>query len=169
MNFSGDTDTFRMGLWASNTTNNMNGYLVADRAVTASGTYSDDFFYIAHTLANTSGVSGARSAARLNSALGSLEVSLSTLGFAGVVSSCGTASTTNFGAVTPYSIFPIIGFLANPLLGVMAYQRTDVASGGIFPVWLYGASHNYLVYLALSTAASPNTITSSQYPAMRWE
>ena len=80
-------------------------------------------------------------------------------------------STVMFGATAPLPIFPLLGFVANPLLGCVAFHMPDVVDGNILPVWNYGATHYYLVNRTSTAALSTldNQGSNGTCPAILWE
>lgn len=189
MMFSGDADNFRCILWqglqATPTHGGWNWLMMFDRAKTGSGADSDTYTYVGWVAPVQNGSSGQMF---INTAL-VFKPSISptvTLGGAwvGLVYQ-GFIKTTlaNFGATPALPIFPLLGYVANPLMGIMGFQSVDVKDGQVVPVWIYGASHNYLVnsinigdtalggtdsmYGSVNTnnSFSNNTVV----PAIRWE
>jgi hypothetical protein len=112
-----------------------------------------------------------RSAVVLKSTLGATAFNIST-GWAGAVNNGGTTgSLAILGSNPPFVIMPPIGFLSNPLLGVIAFNSADATDGTVVPVWIYGASHNYLINKsnAATAAANVNNVANSQCAGIRWE
>lgn len=188
MCFSGDADNFRCILWqglqAAATHGGWNWMILIDRAKTGSGTDSDAFTYCGVFSPVQNGGPGQMFNATAlifkptigpTKTLGGLWKGLV---WAGIT----TASLSTFGATPALPIFPLVGYMANPLLGIMGFQAADVSDGQVVPVWIYGASHNYLVnsinagdstyggrncmyYDGASDLAAKNTVV----PAIRYE
>jgi hypothetical protein len=169
LDFSGDADNCRFILWRGGPAAGYNSALVIDRAKTATGADSDAYVYIGSALTAAS-TAAARNSIILKSALGGV-LTQATTGWLGVVSNSGAHPTTGFGATPAYPIFPILGFVGNPLLGAVGVVGGDVPDGTILPVWMYGASHNFLcnTYTTAAGSALNNIATNGVYVAIRWE
>ena len=89
----------------------------------------------------------------------------------GVITTAGLTSTINvFGTNPALPIFPLVGYVANPLLGAVGFNSTDVSDGGVYPVWLYGSSHNFMAINSQTAAGSTiNNVATGVIPAIRWE
>lgn len=166
MDFSGDADNFRFCVFKTFSAPSL---FAMGRAKTSTGADSDAFVHLATAGAPSFalGLSNVRSAILLKPSLGAT-ILVDGSRWAGIVATS-NASTSNFGATPPYPIFPIVGYLANPLMGIMAFGRGDTGEGQVVPVWLYGASHNYLVLGNFGAAQSPDAISGRAYPAILWE
>jgi len=178
MNFAGDSDNFRFMTWRGLATGGYQWIVVCDRAKTASGTDSDAFAYVAQfNMAGTNATGGSQ---RIGGAI-LYKPSLGTpanIAFAasnplpGLVGN-GSITTTmsQFGATPPFPIFPPVGYLGNPLLGMVGFQKGDVQDGQVMPVWMYGASHNYLASAANISSGNNNAngVANSMAPAILWE
>ena len=164
--FSGTSDTFAMALWKTQSGGNAI-VLAIDRARTATGALSSAYFYVAAGLLNAASLTPS-SGIKMNSLLGS-GVLMSDIGRWACVPITTLTATGNFGAVPSYAVFPYPGYMANPLLQVMCFKRGDTTEGQIIPVWMYGASHNYLIIGNSPASLSPDGISSSLYPAILWE
>ena len=81
----------------------------------------------------------------------------------------GSQSSGAYNGTTPvYPIFPVVGYLANPLLGAVVMNFNDTVEGGLIEVVMYGGAHTFLGTQA--TSAGSLTATSSYYcMLMRWE
>jgi hypothetical protein len=69
-------------------------------------------------------------------------------------------------AVTPF--FPMVGFMDNPLLGLMCIKTGDFADGANFTMTVYGASHNYVALKSNTIVYLPNGQTGNSL-AIRYE
>ncbi len=173
MAFSGDADNVRFIAWQATGQNNASfGNLLAiDRAKTATGADTDAYVYVGAIIQSSGTIWRTSSAIVLNPTFGGI-VNTTGSGWNGVVSNGFiTSSTSQFGAVPPYPIFPNPGFLGNPCLGVMGFNFNDVADGSIQSVWLYGGNHNYLVNSVSGTilSASLLNVANTLIAAIRWE
>ena len=171
MDFSGDADNFRFSLWRGGPASNFSSTMVVDRAKTSSGTDSDAFVYVG-TLLSIGGAQASRSGIIFKPSLGGA-ITFGANGWVGCIG-LGTAALGTlamFGAVPILPVFPLVGYLANPLLGVIGVNKPDSNDGTVTAAWLLGASHTYLV---ISTAANTaganiNNIGNGIVPAIRWE
>jgi hypothetical protein len=79
-------------------------------------------------------------------------------------------------------VFPLVGWCGNPLLMLVAVNPLDIAEGGQFSIYNYGAPHTYLATLGVSGASvaswatqfgtdigSTSGASGWPIPAMRWE
>jgi hypothetical protein len=169
--FSGDTDNFRMFMWRNHSSQQpASTVLVLDRAKNALGQDADAFVYAAHCGWNTStAASVATSCVFLKPGLGTT-FNVTTNQWSGAIAT--GPSGANWGSVCPLPVTPLVGFAANPCLGVVTFPVNDVIDGQVIPVWLYGASHNFLVNknMSIANAASdPSGIVTRSVVAIRWE
>lgn len=179
LNFAGDADNFRFILWRGITsTNKWNWLLNIERARTATGATSDAYVHIAASMPTQN--AGRLGAAIIpNTALGAPMGQINTgtnssNALAGLVVSGGVlTSLVGFGASNPFPIFPVgLGFLANPLLGLMGFNQADFTDGAITPVWMYGSSHNYLICKTnCGTNSTDNlaNVINTIVPGILWE
>jgi hypothetical protein len=95
----------------------------------------------------------------------------SVAGASGIVSTAGATTTMNvFGTAPVMPIFPLVGYVANPLLGLVGFNSADVTDGGVFPVWMYGSTHNYMAINNQTAAGSTlNNVATGVVPGIRWE
>lgn len=173
--FSGDADNFRFILWRGHPTVNFITMVVVDRAKTSTGTDSDAFFYYGANIP-IGGTMTAMTGAATKSTLGVVTgLKTSNNGWPGAVGNGGGNATpvvdNLLGGIPNYPVFPPVGFLANPLLGVMGFSRQDVLDGSILPIWMYGAVHYFLVNSSNSGTGSSinNTASTGVIPAILWE
>jgi hypothetical protein len=145
---------------------------VIDRAKNSQGADTDAYVYVGSTLLQQ-GATQLRSCIIPNSAIGAAPLSVnSATGWLGLVWACNTSSSlTLFGSTPPLPIFPMLGFLANPLLGCVGFHAIEVSDGQIIPVWAYGATHSYLVNKTATVALQTldNQGTNGVIPAILWE
>ena len=172
MDFAGDPDNFRFILWRGHSTALFIQTLVVDRSKNSVGVDTNAFFYVGSILLQGGGTI-ARSCIMPNSTIGNGALNAtSASGWAGVIWCANQANTMIvFGATPPLPIFPLIGFVANPLLGAVGFHKLDVTDGAVMPVWAYGAIHNYLVNAgsAASLSQLDNQSTGGVCPAILWE
>ncbi len=171
--FAGDADNFRFIFQRGNTVaTGWTWSLVVDRAKTASGGDSDAYTYIAAIWPYTFS-SRTFSCVLLKSTLGVPINPVSyAAGWSGFVSNANQTTTMlQFGTTPVFPVFPTVGYLANPCLGVVLFNAFDVTDGAVMPVWIYGASHPYLVNKNGSgtAAQTPTDFIGAQVMAIRWE
>jgi hypothetical protein len=178
MDFSGDLDNIRWVTWRGLATAGYQWVVCIDRAKTGSGADSDAFSYVGMLLDNAptfgSGTQRIFNSILLKPTLGSPinQTATGTAPMAGLVSNgLTTGNMTQFGATPPLPIFPLIGYVSNPVLGLVGFSNGDVNDGQIMPVWMYGAAHNFLVSKAVPATAANNLtgITNTVAPAIGWE
>lgn len=77
--------------------------------------------------------------------------------------------TGSYGGQTPiFPALPVVGYIANPQLGVMGGGLNDVGEGSVVSCVMYGASHNFLGTKAShSCYLTPGTTNWGVY--IRWE
>jgi hypothetical protein len=172
MDFAGDADNFRCFVFRGHPTTLFGQTLVIDRAKNSQGADTDAYVYVGSTLLQQ-GATQLRSCIIPNSAIGAAPLSVnSATGWLGLVWACNTSSSlTLFGSTPPLPIFPMLGFLANPLLGCVGFHAIEVSDGQIIPVWAYGATHSYLVNKTATVALQTldNQGTNGVIPAILWE
>ena len=168
--FAGDADNIRWIWQRGNTNTGYTNMFVIDRAKTGSGTDSDAFFFIG-SISPSASTYITQSVVVPKPALGQ-PLTRSAIGWIGQVSNGSqTGTSAAFGTTPPYPCFPMIGYMANPLLGYMGFASADVTDGQLLPVWVYGASHTYLVNsVNIGTAAySPQNIANGVCASILWE
>lgn len=170
--FSGDADNFRMFMWRNFTANSQpaSTILVLDRAKNAKGEDLDAFVYGGHVSwsQNNSGAT-ATSIIFIKPGLGTL-VSNSQGMWCGITIS-GTAGA-NWGSPCVCPVTPLVGFVANPCLGVVTAPWNDVSDGLVVPVWILGASHNFLFNKnqdAITPSSNVRGIAGTQAVGILWE
>jgi hypothetical protein len=145
MDFAGDTDNFRFVSFRGATTANYINTFVVDRSRDASGNSTNAFVYCGG-IAASNGTGHTGSCILVNPVMGASPQQVSTQGWLGVITACALANPTNIGgSVPPFPVFPMPGYVANPCLGVVGFHNKDVVDGALQSVWMYGASHYYLI------------------------
>ncbi len=180
--FCGDADNLSLCLWRTGIaqgilTGSSQGphVLMIDRAKTATGADSDAYVQVCFVGFVSSTTPFVASAVILNPTLGGIISKVGATGAAGVgwvgVPSFPVGSLSNFGATPPIPILPLVGYVANPCLGVVVFSRSDVQVGSLQPVWVYGAMHKFLVVNADCTVGSTsvNAVNGASCCAIRWE
>jgi hypothetical protein len=173
MDFSGDADNARWITWRGGPAAGWQSIFVIDRSKTSSGTDSNAYAFVGSIYA-IGGTTRSSSAVLMGPSLGGILSSTSNSspgGWPGAIYTAGLTSTVNFGGVPPFPIFPIVGFLANPLLGCVGFTKGDVTDGTQLPVWIYSTTHNYLVMSnnAANALFTVNAQANGVCPAILWE
>lgn len=141
--FAGDADNFRMLLWRNN--GNMMSSIIIDRGRDQYGNGVAAYW----TACVVAGGSTAAASAQQSvfqpggGSLGGYTTSHWIIPY--FIGSGHTTLTGNAnGQVPPLPIFPIVGFVGNPLLGTVAFKQNDVAEGALVNVVFFGTSYTYL-------------------------
>jgi hypothetical protein len=162
--FSGDADNFAMIMWRNATSGNSNipTVLFIDRTRDQYGNGLSTFFNVGWTWGGNSNA---------NSRMWTLFRS----GIGGVIGpfQCWptpfTSSTTglSYTGMTPVlPIFPLPGYVANPVLEAIVMKTGDFTDGELINAVIYGTSHTYLM------SKGPGVDTASfgvTFPGIRWE
>ena len=78
--------------------------------------------------------------------------------------SAGAGSSMNFNLHIPVTpIFPCYGKWANPLLNVLAIFYTDAVEGSFLQTEVYGATHTYIMFKAMSVTGQSNQALMMRY------
>lgn len=145
MDFAGDADNFRFISFRGASSANYINTFVVDRSRDASGNSTNAFAYCGG-ISGSAGTNHTLSSILVNPVMGASPQQVSNAGWLGVISACSlTTPTTLGGSIPPFPVFPMPGYVANPCLGVCGFHNKDVNDGALQSVWMYGASHYYLV------------------------
>jgi hypothetical protein len=167
-NFSGDADNFRFVLYQNFGTNSTNVFTFSfDRGYNSAGTQIDAFATLYHMLP-IAGSLTPQSCLQFKNALGGANFNYDSTRWSGSLSWTGS-SMSNMGAILAAPVFPLMGFVGAPTLGVVTFPQSDVVDSSIQPVWQYGATHLYLVVRNIPNAASPNGTNAASCPGILWE
>ncbi len=81
-----------------------------------------------------------------------------------------TATTFSLGTTVGVSpVWPHLGCLGNPLLGVVVYMSTDFVDQVPFTASLYSVPHTYLPFALAANLLSPNLAANTNRIAIRYE
>lgn len=153
--FSGDADNFRCILQSGNTVSvNYIGTIVIARSQSASGTDTNAFVFVG-TVLPLAGLKTSRSSVLPNTQFSNgSPINATSTGWAGATTAAGCSNNMNaFGGTPAFPVYPVIGMLANPLIGAIGFHVDDVTDATVVPIWIFGASHNYYVNVRDTTAA----------------
>jgi hypothetical protein len=153
--------SFQMIMWRGAESTNRNLTLIVERALDSTGNPTiDTFFNVAIGGANILFQSLYKAGAGLTMpAAGGSFVRWPTIS-----NQNPTTAVNGLFAASP--IFPLVGYVANPLLGAVVFGQNDVVAGSRINVVIYGTSHTYLV-----CKAGVNTVTGGGATSVgiRWE
>jgi hypothetical protein len=139
--FAGDADSFRMIMWRTHSNANCPFALVIERARDLAGNTLPTYW-----TALTSGFNNTaqQSVFQFGSgpSAGYTTASWVSLPLAGSNGTLNTGSCN--GQIPAMPVFPIVGFVGNPILGTVLFLQNDVAEGSLVNVVMYGASCTYL-------------------------
>lgn len=138
--FSGTTGEFRMWMWASTTAGVPIGALfVIERSKDSSGNNTADYFTAVITNQNSSSQCCQQSITL--SGAGNRETGIIT---PTLTSNSNTGSA--LGTVAAFPVFPVLGKVGNPMLGLMSVVSSDAAPNGTVTVAsMYGSTHTFIV------------------------
>lgn len=149
--FAGNGGNLYMYLWSS--TLSISVCMLVERSKDATGASTGDYFTVIQMGANNSSNSGSA----FQQTVKSSGLSLRDTGIIGVGITSGSATGSAFGTVAAYPVFPNIGKVGNPLLGLMTAYVTDIGNNSTVTVAsMYGSTHTYI-------AMSPGTNNSTDF------
>jgi len=138
--FSGDAGEFRFYLWQG-LTSNSSCVLAVERSKDSSGNKTTEYFTVLCANAYTGTANTFQQTIVSPSLVGNRENGVVCLS---LTSGSGTGLWN--GTVAALPVFPILGKVGNPMLGMMAAVASDTLDGALVSVVsLYGASHNFVV------------------------
>lgn len=148
-------------MWRTNTVATC---VVIDRSRDSNGAMTDLYVFVGTLGAASS--SGTKSQVLMKQGTGAIVPPLIETAWPTIV--MGTTSTVAFGGnVTASPLFPIVGWVGNPILAATAFKAADVVEGGILNVILYGTTHPYLIFK--TNVGSAVWGTGSGAVGIRWE
>lgn len=138
--FSGNTGNLYMYLWSTATNSPATPMILAiERAKNASGTDVGTYFTVA-TLNSVTSTTQALQQTITTSGVGLRDNGILCLS---LTNGAGTGNV--LGSVAAYPVFPNIGKVGNPLLGLMTVAAVDIANGATVTVTsMYGGTHTYV-------------------------
>ena len=146
--FSGDSDNVSLILYrgyAASRGATVPAALVVDRARDQSGVALDTYFTVV-SFSNTT----ALYQVAFKPTVGGL-VPPTASGFLPVIYTAVSANNVN-GQVPPLFVFPLVGYVGNPLLGMVMYGTSDITEGSLVNVVMYGTSYTFLFCKCNNTA-----------------
>jgi hypothetical protein len=146
--FSGSTGEFRMWMWGNPTGSPGYGTLfVIERGKDGSGANTADYVTALYACQFSSSTAGQQTITA--SGVGNLEN-----GVLGLALTSGSGTGLAFGTVTALPVFPVLGKVGNPMLGLMTAVVADAAINSTVTVTsMYGSTHTYI-------AAGGNSLSS---------
>src|SRR5579863_1509773 len=170
--FSGSAGRFGMIMWRGyNAASTTSAALILDieRSHDNSGNDTDAYWTITWCSANT--VNGQVSIFKQGTGgVGPFEFNTGTSVIKTISTAASTLSYNNSIAIQP--VFPMVGYVGNPLLGVLSLRGGDTAEGAIITTTLYGTTHTFLLSKAgNSTSGGPACFgpNASSGCGLRWE
>ncbi len=154
-NFCGNADRFTMNLFKSSTAS-FSGLFCIDRSHDTNGGDVDAYAVLLSAVSGTAvyQVIFKPSVAGLYPAAG--------LATFPIINDAPNTSCAVNGSVAPLLIFPMIGYMANPCLGVIMFHLSDCSENTPVNVFMYGTVHTFLV--------SKNVLGLAGYAyAIEWE
>lgn len=136
--FSGDSGNFSMIMFrgAIIISNSIPNFFAVTRSKDHLGTDTDSYF----TILTATNLFSCQSQTIMKPSLGSatiLDPYWPTIVFSAPSAAFG-------GGMAALPVFPVVGYIGNPLLQAMVLKNSDIAEGALFSVTLYGATHTYL-------------------------
>jgi len=141
--FAGSAGSFRMIMWRTGGSNTAN-ILNIERGRDASGNAVGTFFTVnaALNLSGTFQQSLFASGSGPSAGGGYNSTAFCTIPVTGSAQTSGTTLCNNIVAALP--VFPIVGYVGNPMLNLVTFLASDITEGGQINVVVYGNSHTYL-------------------------
>jgi hypothetical protein len=140
--FSGSAGEFRMYMWQS-TTNYSGVLFVIERSKDASGLDTSEYFTVVglSNCNNNTPSSSVHSQQTVTPAgIGNNDSCVISLSLTN-----GSGTGAAFGVVTALPVFPVLGKVGNPMLGLLTVCQSDVSDGVAVTVTnMYGGTHNYI-------------------------
>lgn len=138
--FSGSAGEFRMWMWGTTAGNPAIGnLLVIERSKDGSGNNTADYFTVLTANQYYYG-NGPNQQSISNSGVSNRDY-----GFICPTLTNGSNTGYAFGSVAALPVFPMVGYVGNPMLGIMAISFQDAAPNSIVTVTsMYGSTHTYL-------------------------
>lgn len=152
--FSGDAGEFRMYMWQSITI--YSGLLfVIERSKNANGAKTPEYY----TVLFSTSTSNSLYYAGKQQSMGISSVGNAELGIITVPLTIGSGTGAAFGTVAALPVFPILGKVGNPMLGLLAACAGDINDGVVVTINdLYGASHQFVGYRGPSASGGLSVI-----------
>lgn len=150
--FSGSPGEFRMWMWGTVNASPATGVLVViERSKDSNGNSTSDYFTTAWAVQNNSGLLSYQQTI-MQTGVGNRDSGIITIG---LTSGSGTGSA--FGTVAAFPVFPLIGKIGNPMLGLMSACAGDASPNSTVTVSsMYGTTHTYLTVGGTSSSGITN-------------
>lgn len=155
---SGSTNRMNLLLFPNNTSVSKGGFFNIERSHDTSGNDTSTYVTVeTFAGANTPSNSVTRQISFNNTSQTTAETKLT----ANILTGTGTASFATSVGLSP--IFPMVGAVGNPLLGMLTGKSVDWADQTQFSLNMYGTAHNYIVSnVGLYNQAGISTYNSTQ-------
>lgn len=170
-NFSGTSGRFSMIMWRGyNISASSPGLvLIIDRSKDNSGNDTDAYWTL--IWCNGNSVNGSVSIFKPGTGtIGQFELNANT---AIHTINVGSVSFSLNNSLCIFPVFPMVGFVGNPLLGAISLRNQDAFEGAVMQATLYGTAHTYLLSkVGNSTLGGPSCFgpgTAASACGIRWE
>jgi hypothetical protein len=150
--FSGSNCEIRVGMWANPAVSSIPAMFCIERSKDTSGNNTADYVtYVACATYTTGGGQGAGFQQTMTSS------AVSNVHAGPFTALPQFSSGSDFGTVAAYPLFPSVGKVGNPMLGLMAAPIADAAINSIVTVSsMYGSTHTYVAFGSGSTTWGSN-------------
>ncbi len=171
---AGSTNRLHIYMWPGNTATVGKGLLNIERSHDASGNDTSANSYATMTVVGSTNTTNSNVVSQI-----SITASNSTVNE--IRLPCIINNTTNTGSFVLSTllspVFPVVGAVGNPLIGIMVGKNVDWADLTQFPYTIYSVSHNFIIFNNAAAATDPITgagvLTYATTPtcclAMRYE
>jgi hypothetical protein len=175
-NFSGTSGRLSFILWrgftaTTSTTSAPTSIVIIDRSKDNNGNDTDAYWTIAYSgwQSSTQGSSVQQSILKPGTGgagIMSFQTSSSSISAIHTIQLINSQESYN-NQIPVSPIFPVLGFVGNPLLGGIAMKSGDTSEGALVQVTLYGSTHPYL--MTLKGGAQAFGVNSNNAAGIRWE
>jgi hypothetical protein len=144
--FSGTAGEMRMLLWVGSTAAGVQNIFAIERSKDSSGNPTTAYFSVLYASDTNLAFAQRQQSVLTSGATPGFETGIISFG-----PTAGTGTGSFNGTVAAYPVFPLIGSIGNPMLGMMSAAALDVANGTTVTVsTLYGSTHTYIACKSLS-------------------
>lgn len=167
--FSGNADEFAMILWRNAAANSTSipDVLYIDRTKDQNGNTLSTFFTVGYSNSNTSRAQWTLFNAATGGVINYQFTGGNNSGWTTLIApNTGTGGYAYQGLTPVFPIFPVPGYIANPVLMAVVMKTGDFTDGQLVNAVLYGTSHTFLMSKSL-TVDQPQIATG--FPGIRWE
>jgi hypothetical protein len=170
--FAGTSGRFHALVWRGYSAASPTATLVIDIERSHDNNGNDTDAYWTIILCGASGSSGAQISQSIfkPGAGGAGIIDITTGGSGGGIHTIVTQVKQSYNNSVPVlPVFPLVGYVGNPLLGVISMKAGDTGEGALVATTFYGTSHTYLMSVGGGAAAFGGTTTTGNAAGIRWE